>query len=119
MKNPTEQELMEYVDGTLFPPRFREVEMLAAKSKQIQSEIALLQAIRRSVRSEAAATPSKHFTEQVMSELFPAKRDSLWYRIVKNSSNIFAMALVLSMVGIVLLSTPGGRKTEGNIDFKL
>jgi hypothetical protein len=111
---PTPQELMEYIDGTLAPVRYREVEQLVAQSPRLRSEVTLLQAMRRVVR-EDTVRPSGNFTAGVMNELLPVRKESLWFRLAKNSSNLFAMVLVLSMIGIVMVSGPG--KTQRDADL--
>lgn len=111
MNNPTTQELMEYVDGTLLPQRYREIELLVSRSRHLQQEVSLLRAIRTTVQNDITATPSKRFTSNVMKEVLPFRKESLWFHVLKNSSNIFAMVLVLSMIGIVLVS---GVKSSGS-----
>lgn len=111
-RRPTQHELMEFVDGTLLPQRFQEIESMAAQSRTLQHEIAMVTAVRKAVRDQAAIPTSKKFTVNVMNEILPAREASLWFRLAKNSSNLFAMVLVLSMIGIVLVSGPGGSKNE-------
>jgi hypothetical protein len=118
MKNPTQQELMEYVDGTLVPQRFREIEILVSQSGHLQHEISLLKAMRRSVQQNMMVSPSKRFTANVMNELLPIKKETFWFQLAKNSSNLFAMILVLSMIGIVLSSGSGGTKNGSNFFTK-
>ncbi len=114
MKNPTQQELMEFVDGVLPPPRRREIEQRLESSPRLRQEAALLRAMRNTVRNETIVRPSKHFTSSVLGEVLPQRNESLLYRLVKNSSNIFAMTLVLSLIGIVLAVNPsdGGSGTD-------
>ncbi|MFA6470150.1 MAG: hypothetical protein WCW35_14740 [Bacteroidota bacterium] len=115
---PTQQELMEFVDGTLPPQRFREIEFHISNSTQLQNEIALIRAMRTTVHRETLVAPSKRFTEHVMNEILPLEHESLWMRLAKNSSNLFAMVLVLSMIGIVMVSGPGTAKNDTNIVTK-
>ena len=115
MNNPTLQELMEYVDGTLEPSRYRDVESMIARSKNLQKEIAMLTAMRTVVRGERIA-PSIKFTYEIMKEILPQQNESFWYRLVKNSSNIFAMAVVLTLIAIVLVSSsPASSSTADQI----
>ncbi|MFA6455708.1 MAG: hypothetical protein WCW40_02710 [Bacteroidota bacterium] len=115
---PTQQELMEFVDGTLPPARYREVEQLVGHSRRLQQEVALFQSMRKMVQMETVVVPSKKFTTHVMNEILPLKHESLWMRLAKNSSNLFAMILVLSMIGIVMVSGPGTTKNDANIVTK-
>ena len=50
-----------------------------------------------------------------MKEVVPVKEESLWLRALKNSSNLFAMVLVLSMIGIVLVSSPASSSSGSNV----
>jgi hypothetical protein len=106
MKNPTMQELMEYLDGTLHPFRYHEIDVMISKSSSLQKELLLLKAIQKTVRNDTVVPASKNFITNVMKEILPVQQESFWFRLVKNSSNMFAMVLVLSMIGIVLVSTP-------------
>ena len=62
--------------------------------------------MKKTIQTETIILPSKNFTAEVMKEIFPAKQETMAYRLLKNSSNIFAMVLVLSLIGIVLFSSP-------------
>jgi len=117
MKTPSQQELMEFADGTLSPVRYREVEQLVAQSHRLQSEVKLLRSLRRTIQQEAEQ-PSKKFTENVMFELAPVRQETLWMKIAKNSSSLFAMVLVLSMIGIVFVAGPGKTQSESNLFTK-
>lgn len=112
MKTPTMQELIEYLDGTLHPSRYQELDIEISKSPRLQKEIALLKAMQKIVRNDTAATPSRKFTAHVMKEILPLHQETYWMRILKNSSNLFAMALVLSMIGMVLVWSPSS--SSGN-----
>ncbi|MFA5833780.1 MAG: hypothetical protein WDA22_09925 [Bacteroidota bacterium] len=118
MKNPTRQELMEFVDGTLTPQRFLEIEQLVSQSHRLQHEVALMQTLRKTLQYDTIVFPSKKFTMNVMNEIVPGKQESLWFRLAKNSSNVFAMILVLSLIGIALVSNPSGQKNEANLFSK-
>ena len=54
MKNPTLQELTDYLDGTLNPLRYREVEIMISKSSGLQKEILLLKAMSSTARSKVS-----------------------------------------------------------------
>lgn len=105
MNNPTLQELMDYVDGTLEPSQAQVIEQMIAHSKRLQYEITLLKTMKETIGHTHIA-PSKSFTRNVMNEIQPYQ-ESLWFTVIKNSSHAFAMLLVLSLIGIVLFSSPG------------
>lgn len=113
MNNPTLQELMEYLDGTLEPSRYREVESMITRSRNLQKEIEMLTAARTVVRTERIA-PSKKFTAEIMNEIMPQQHESLWFRLAKNSSNVFAMAVVLTLIAIVLVSSSPASSSTAN-----
>jgi hypothetical protein len=74
--------------------------------------------MRRTVHEDRSVTVSQKFTAGVMNEVLPVRQDALWLRLAKNSSNLFAMVLVLSMIGIVLVSGPGKTQSNTNIFSK-
>lgn len=113
MKNPTLQELMEYVDGTLEPARMRDVERMVARSKHLRKEIELLTAMRTAVNRERIE-PSGTFTSGIMKSILPHRHESFWFRLVKNSSNVFAMVVVLSLIGVVLVSSTAPSSSGAN-----
>lgn len=98
----SEQELMEYVDGLLPPSRRREVETAIAHSQLLQREVSVLRAINTTVQQETIVSPSKNFTTNLLKDIIPVQKESLLFRVVKNSSSVFAMVLVLSFIGILL-----------------
>ncbi|MEW5798205.1 MAG: hypothetical protein AB1728_04275 [Bacteroidota bacterium] len=104
MKNPTMQELMEYVDGVLEPSRHREIENMIAGSKSLQKEIRMLTAMRAVVNRERIAPPKK-FTSEIMNDILPQRQESIWFRLAKNSSNVFAMVVVLTLIVMALVSS--------------
>ncbi|MFZ4619298.1 MAG: hypothetical protein ACOYNS_01970 [Bacteroidota bacterium] len=110
-RRPTQQELMEYVDGTLDPQRFLEIDHICTNSRKLQREVALLRMMRLSV-SRTIIPANRNFAADILSEVDPKRRTSFWYRMADNSSNIFAMVMVLSLVGMVILSVPGAAHTE-------
>ncbi|MBI2430022.1 MAG: hypothetical protein HYV29_14740 [Ignavibacteriales bacterium] len=113
MNDPTIQELMEYVDGTLEQSRYREVESMIARSKNLRKEIEMLGAMRTVVHSERFS-PSKKFTAEIMNEIMPQQNESFWFRLVKNSSNVFAMGVVLTLIAIVLVSSSPSSSATAN-----
>ena len=94
MNNPTQQEMMDFVDGTLSSQRHKEIEHLISLHPHLQKHRALLQAFRRTVGRELIESPAKNFTSNVMNDIIPAPRRSVIQTIAGNSSNIFAMVLV-------------------------
>ncbi len=114
---PTQQELMEYVDGALAPQRFLEIDQMLLNSVKLQREVTLLRMMRQSV-ARTIISPHRNFTDNVLAEVDPQSTTSFWYRMADNSSNIFAMVIVLSLIGMVILSVPGAAHTEKSIISK-
>lgn len=114
MKNPTYQELISYVDGVLEPERRREIEQCIARSASLKQEIVLLQAMQKAVQDERTVL-SDRFTANVLGEALPRQRESLWYRAAKSSSNIVALAIVMSMIGFALVYSPDNASSSTTI----
>lgn len=114
-QSPTYRELMEFVDGTLPEKRHHEVGLLISQSPRLQKEVALLKSMDSTLRSDITEAASKNFTHDVMLEIHPLAFEPLWQRVLKNSSNIFAMVLVLTLIGIVFVSGPGSGLRDDNI----
>ncbi|MHB1049540.1 MAG: anti-sigma factor family protein [Bacteroidota bacterium] len=104
MNNPTYQELLSYVDGMLDPERRREIEHLITLSSSLRKEIEIIAAMNTAIRQERV-TVSHRFTDKVMSDVLPRSRETLWYRMVKNSSNVVALVIVISIIIFSLMYT--------------
>lgn len=115
MKNPTQQELIDFIDGILPPHRHGEVERIVSSSPQLQKEVAMFRAIHRTIGQGVLDSPSHKFTSNVLNELLPVKKESMWFRIIKNSSNIFAMLLVLSIIGIAIIVGPSENQRDASL----
>lgn len=102
MKNPTPKELQEYVDGTISSTRAKEITTLVASSEKLQLEVALLKAMNATIRKSLLVSPSRNFTEQVMEFLVPADQKSHSVQVFKSSANLFAMAVVLTIMALVV-----------------
>lgn len=106
MKNPTYRELMEYCDGGMDPVRAREIEQLVAGSSRLQREVRLIRSLERSVREDVPAPVPVRLRRNVLNAIHPSRQESFWFRIARNSSGLFAMALVLAMIGLAVSSGP-------------
>jgi hypothetical protein len=114
MKTPTRQELMEFIDGTLSPEQHKQVDSLIKNSVTLQKEINLMMTLRKVVHTALVVSTPHNFTGKVMREILPVKQETFVYRALKNSSNIFAMAMVLSMIILVLMSSPNTSSGTSN-----
>jgi hypothetical protein len=99
MKNPATKELYDFVDGVLPENRRKEIEQAVMENPSLQKEIRLLRSFRTVIGSKQMEEKlSSRFTKNVMDEILPAKQESVLFRILKNSSGIFAMVAVISII---------------------
>ena len=107
MTNPTRQELYDYCDDLLPDDRRKTIERLALQDKELAKAIALIQRIDSTMRSDKILEhTSDRFTTDLMNEILP-QHESILLRILKNSSNVFAMAVVLFLIVIAFMVIPG------------
>jgi hypothetical protein len=107
MKNPTHQELFDYIDGTLPEVRRREIDRMASQYPALRKEIESLTLLDSVIRSgEILERTSSHFTADVMKDVLPGKSESLLFSVLKNSSNVFAMVIVVALIVISFTLVP-------------
>ena len=107
MNNPTHQELFDYVDGTMPEERRREIDRMASQYPALQKEIESMKLLESVIQSDGILErTSSHFTADVMKEVLPAKKESLLFSVLKNSSNIFAMTIVVALIAISFTLVP-------------
>lgn len=107
MKNPTHQELFEYVDGMLSEERRQEIERMASQYPALQKELESLRRLDTALKSDTILEPApSHFTADVMKEILPDKTESLLFSVLKNSSNVFAMGIVVGLIVISFAIVP-------------
>ena len=106
MKNPTQNEIQQYCDGTLEKQRKVEIDLLIKINSEIAQEVAIFNAVKKVSKNVLAVRTSNNFTKNVMGSILPVKNESLLLRILNNSSNVFAMFLVVSTIISVFLISP-------------
>lgn len=118
MKTPARKELYDYIDGTLTEERRIEIETLAAGNPQLEKEIQLLRRLHALLRSDEMLEPvPNRFVRQTMSLILPPSKESFLDVVLKNSSNVFALIMVLSMMVIAFqfFSTSSARQPAGTL----
>jgi hypothetical protein len=118
MKTPARNELYDYIDGTMTEERRIEIEALAAGNPKLRNEINLLRQLQTLLRSDEMLEPvSSRFVRQTMGAILPPAKESFVNVVLKNSSNVFALIMVLSMMIIAFqfFSTPSPRHSSGTL----
>lgn len=118
MKTPARKELYDYIDGTLTEERRIEIEILAAGNPKLKNEIRLLRQLHALLRSDEMLEPVPgRFVRQTMSLILPPAKEPFFTVILKNSSNVFALIMVLSMIIISFqfFSTSSARQPAGTM----
>lgn len=115
MKNPAYHELMEYCDGRTSPERAREIEQLIAGSRRLQQEVQLLRSLQHSVQRDVPSPVPARLKRNIMAAVLPQPNETWWYRAARSSSGLFAMALVLAMIGIAVSSGPGAEQHDPSL----
>lgn len=112
MKNPAYRELMEYCDGRTSPERTREIEQLIAGSRRLQQEVQLLRSLQHSVQKDVPSPVPVRLKRNIMTAVLSEPNEAWWYRAARSSSGLFAMALVLAMIGIAVSSGAGAEQRD-------
>ena len=103
MKNPTRRELQEYADGTLEKSRRHEIDSMLAHLPEARKQLEFFRALSSIVKEDQRKLPSKNFTGDVMGQILPPARSSLATKFFQNSSNVFAMAMVIFVIGFTVI----------------
>ncbi|NUN68790.1 MAG: hypothetical protein HUU02_03665 [Bacteroidetes bacterium] len=106
MSDLSYQELMDYCDGRTTPSRTREIEAMIAASYRLQQELRLLRSLDHGVRKDIPSPVPARFTQRVVSALQPSRQELFLYRIARSSSALFAMAMVLAVIGLAVGPDP-------------
>ncbi len=110
MKTISQDKLMQYVDGTLSYDEQQEVEQLLTLSDEARREIALYRSLYIAAKKQEFIMPSNTFVNDVMTRVMPNANESWLFTILRNSSNVFAMIVVLSSIAFFLLNGASAQK---------
>jgi hypothetical protein len=105
MNHLTTKEVFQIVDGTLANGERSRLLVHLESCPRCRKDVEVHKNVGRVLRQSPLASPSKQFTAGVMSKIVPVKK-SFASVIVNNLGNIFAMALVLSVVWYAVSLAP-------------
>ena len=105
MTHLTTKQIMQVIDGTLDYASQTQCTSHLAVCERCRHEIDFQKAIARVSRHQPVITTSAGFAARVMAVIVPAGQKSWKTRLVDNLGNIFAMCLVLAILGYAV-STP-------------
>ncbi len=115
MKNPTRQELYDFLDGVLNEERQKEIEAFISQDPSVKKEISVIKQLQSVLMSDAMIEhPSARFTAQTMKAILPSKQESALFAVLKNSANVFAMAMVLALIVITYTMIPISTNTSSS-----
>ncbi|MBI3786734.1 MAG: zf-HC2 domain-containing protein [Ignavibacteriales bacterium] len=104
MNHLTTEQLFRYVDETLPDAERSQLESHLLLCLRCRREVELQITLARITRELPLVKPSNRFTERVMASVLPKPQLSWVTKIINNLGNVFAMMLVLGVLGYVLFS---------------
>jgi hypothetical protein len=105
MNHLTTKQVLQMVDGTLDYASQAQCTSHLAVCQRCRNEIELQKAITKVSRHQPIANASAGFVRKVMLQIVPERKKSWKTRLVDNLGNIFAMCMVLAILGYAI-STP-------------
>ena len=105
MTHLTTKQIVQVVDGTLDYASQTQCASHLAVCERCRHEIDLQKAIARVTRHQPVVTTSAGFAQRVMMQIVPHVQKSWKTKLVDNLGNIFAMSMVLMILGYAV-STP-------------
>ena len=102
MNHLTTTEIFGVVDGTILNGEKNAVLQHLEVCGRCRREVAFQKTLALAARQQVLTKPSKGFTERVMSAVVPSARRSLASRLLDNLGNVFAMMLVVGVVGYIV-----------------
>lgn len=104
MNHLTTEQLFQYVDGTLQDSERPPLESHLSLCLRCRREVEFQRTLAGVTRGLPLVKPSARFTERVMTSVLPKPQPSWVAKIMNNLGNVFAMMLVLGVLGYVLFS---------------
>ncbi|MGB2869892.1 MAG: hypothetical protein WBD36_15695 [Bacteroidota bacterium] len=102
MKHLTTTEIFGVVDGTILNGEKTTVLRHLEECGRCRQEVAFQKTLALAARNQSLTKPSKGFTARVMSTVLPPVHRSLTSRLLDNLGNLFAMMLVVGVVGYIV-----------------
>lgn len=102
MKHLTTTEVFGIVDGTILDGEKTSVLQHLDECVRCRREVAFQKTLALAARNQSLMKPSKGFTARVMSSALPSENRSLASRLLDNLGNVFAMMLVVGIVGYIV-----------------
>jgi len=99
MTHLTTKQVMQFVDGTLDYASQAQCTSHLAVCERCRREIEFQKALAKSSRRQPVARTSSDFVRRVMTRILPEPQRSWKTRLIDNLGNVFAMAMVLAILG--------------------
>ena len=105
MTHLTTKQILQFVDGTLDYASQAQCTSHLAVCERCRHEVGFQKAVAKVSRHQALVPVSSRFTQNLMAQVVPEMRTSWKTKFVDNLGNVFAMCLVLIILGYAV-STP-------------
>jgi hypothetical protein len=99
MTHLTTKQIVQFTDGTLDYASQAQCTGHLAVCERCRKEIELQKAISKNARRQTLAQPALGFVQRVMERIVPQPQKTWKTRLVDNLGNVFAMAMVLAILG--------------------
>jgi hypothetical protein len=119
MMHLTTKQTLQFVDGTLDYASQAQCTSHLAVCAQCRSEVEFQKTLAKVSRRQPTVQPSRQFVSRVMGKVVPQKRKTWANTILDNLGNVFAMFVVLTVVGYAIanpsLFTPQDPSTQPSV----
>lgn len=105
MNHLTQEEIDGLSDGSLNPEHRARVETHVAACARCARELRLQQNLGKAIAQLPLEKTSVEFTGRLMERILSSQKATVWSRLLLHAGNVFAMMLVLGVIGYVL-TTP-------------
>ena len=99
MTHLTTKQILQFTDGTLDYASQAQCTNHLAVCERCRKEVDLQKAISKIARHQPPVQPVSGFVQRVMTHLLPRQQKSWKTRLIDNLGNVFAMAMVLAILG--------------------
>lgn len=103
MNHLSQEQVYLFIDGVVEGPILRQIQEHLDRCERCRREVELQRRLTRAARELPLAKTSERFTQRVMSRVLrSASERSLSYRLLQNLGYVFAMMVVLGVLGYIL-----------------